>query len=86
MKRFLGMALGTAMMAALVGPVRADEKEAMAVVDKAIKAMGGEEALGKAKVITWKNVCQVGCASKWAISSVRSRWPAVSWPRGTTLC
>jgi hypothetical protein len=31
-----------------------DEKEALALVDKAIKAVGGEEAIGKIKVATWK--------------------------------
>jgi hypothetical protein len=54
MKRFLGAALVTAVIACLGGPVRADEKEAKAVIDKAIKAVGGEEVLGKAGVVTWK--------------------------------
>lgn len=34
---------------------RADEKDAVAIVDKAIKAVGGEEKLSKANVITWKS-------------------------------
>jgi hypothetical protein len=54
MKRFLGAALVTAVIACLGGPARADEKEAKAVIDKAIKAVGGEEVLGKAGVVTWK--------------------------------
>ena len=33
---------------------RADDKDATAVVDKAIKALGGEEKLGKAAGFTWK--------------------------------
>ena len=37
-----------------VNSARADEQEAKAVLDKAIKAIGGEEVLGKAKVLTWK--------------------------------
>jgi hypothetical protein len=33
---------------------RADEQEAKAVIDKAIKAVGGEEKLTNARVLTWK--------------------------------
>ncbi len=52
MKRFLGAALLAVLAVAPVNPTRADEQEAKAVLDKAIKAIGGEEALAKAKVIT----------------------------------
>src|SRR5687768_11645415 len=39
----------------LVGGARAQEaKEAGVILDKAIKALGGEEKLGKLKAITWK--------------------------------
>ena len=51
MRRFLGVALATAFLAS---PALADEQEAKAVLDKAIKAAGGEEVLGKATVVTWK--------------------------------
>ncbi len=54
MKRFLGAALLAVVAVAPVEPAGADEQEAKAVLDKAIKAIGGEEALGKAGVITWK--------------------------------
>ena len=54
MLRFLGVTLLAVVGVAPVNPARADEQEAKAVLDKAIKAIGGEEALGKAKVITWK--------------------------------
>ena len=54
MKRFSVAALLAVIAAAPVSPSRADEQEAKAVLDKAIKAIGGEEVLGKAKVITWK--------------------------------
>ena len=36
------------------GPARADEKEALAVLDKAVKALGGEEKLGKVKAYSTK--------------------------------
>jgi hypothetical protein len=51
MKRFLGAAFIAAFVAA-TGTARADENEAMAVIDKAIKAMGGEEKLAKAEMIS----------------------------------
>lgn len=54
MKRFLGAALLAAVAVALTNSARADEQEAKAVLERAIKAVGGEEALGKAGVITWK--------------------------------
>ena len=53
MKRFLGAAL-VAVFVAAGGTARADEQEARAVIDKAIKAMGGEEKLAKAEMATWK--------------------------------
>ncbi len=54
MKRFLGAALLAVIAAAPINPARADEQEAKAVLDRAIKAVGGEAVLGKAGVITWK--------------------------------
>jgi hypothetical protein len=36
------------------GKCLADDKEAAAVLDKAIQALGGEEKLGQAKGVTWK--------------------------------
>jgi hypothetical protein len=54
MKRFLGAVLGTVLVCGLGSSARADDKDAMAVVDKAIKAMGGEEKLAKIKAATWK--------------------------------
>jgi hypothetical protein len=54
MMRFLVAALLAVVAVAPVNPSRADEQEAKAVLDKAIKAIGGEEVLDKAKVITWK--------------------------------
>ncbi len=54
MKRFLGAAVVVVLFASQGSPARADEKDATAVIDKAIKALGGEEKLAKARVITWK--------------------------------
>lgn len=53
MKRSLGAAF-IAVFVAATGTARADEKEAMAVIDKAITAMGGQEKLAKAEMISWK--------------------------------
>src|SRR5260370_4597569 len=44
-----GLALGSASSARA-----ADDKDAMAVLDKGIKALGGEEKLGKVKAFSWK--------------------------------
>ena len=52
MKRLLGAVLATFLMVNLGSPVRADDKDPQAVLDKAIKALGGEEKLKKAESIT----------------------------------
>jgi hypothetical protein len=55
MKRLLGSVLMTAIVSGLASPVQgADDKAAQAVVDKAIKALGGAEKLGAVKAFTWK--------------------------------
>lgn len=53
MKRPLEALLAAAVVLAC-GPARADEQEAKAVIDKAIKAMGGEEKLAKIKAYSSK--------------------------------
>jgi hypothetical protein len=58
MRRLLGCVVTAALVSGLAGPARAaddkeKEKEAQAVLDKAIKALGGAEKLG-AKAFTWK--------------------------------
>ena len=55
MKRFLGAVLAVSVVCGMSGPSRADEKEATAILDKAIKAMGGEEKLSKIKCFTLKS-------------------------------
>jgi hypothetical protein len=54
MKRFLGAALAIILVSAAGSPVRADDKDPNAVLDKAIKAVGGEEKLKKIDAINWK--------------------------------
>jgi hypothetical protein len=54
MKRFLGAALAILFAATAAGPVRADEKDPTAILDKAIKAAGGEEKLKKLDAMSWK--------------------------------
>jgi hypothetical protein len=69
MKRFLGAVL-VAVLA--VGPARADEKDAQAVLDKAIKALGGAEKLGAVKAATWKGKGKInfgGNESEFALTS-----------------
>src|SRR5262245_64310345 len=58
MTRFVSAVFVAVLASALGGPARADEKEykdAKASLDKAIKALGGEEKLGKVKAITFKS-------------------------------
>jgi hypothetical protein len=55
MSRLLQVFLTFVVVTALVGLARAaDDAQAAAVLDKAIKALGGEEKLAKAKIINWK--------------------------------
>jgi hypothetical protein len=54
MKRFLGAVLAVSFVCVSSGFSRADEKEATAILDKAIKAMGGEEKLSKIKFFSVK--------------------------------
>jgi hypothetical protein len=55
MTRRIGLVLVMALVAGLCSPARAAEApDANAILDKAIKALGGEEKLSKLKVISWK--------------------------------
>jgi hypothetical protein len=54
MTRYLGAVLVMALVLGSDRPGRADEKDVQAVLDKAIKAMGGAEKLGALKAATWK--------------------------------
>jgi hypothetical protein len=57
MMRFLGAVLATLLVCvcAAAGSVRADDKDPQPILDKAIKALGGEEKLKKAEIATWKS-------------------------------
>jgi hypothetical protein len=55
MKRFQGAVLVTVLVSGLSSPLRADEQGTKAILDKAIKALGGEEKLKKAETATWKS-------------------------------
>ena len=54
MTRLIGAALALALVSGPGGPVRAADKDTDAVLDKAIKALGGADNLAKAKAATWK--------------------------------
>jgi hypothetical protein len=54
MKRFCGAALVTVLLTGLGVPARADDKETKATLDKAIKAIGGEDKFSQVKAVTWK--------------------------------
>jgi hypothetical protein len=55
MKRLLGAVLAVSFVCGSCGLSRADEKDATAILDKAIKAMGGEEKLTKIKAYSVKS-------------------------------
>jgi hypothetical protein len=54
MRRSLGLALAVMLFLVVGGPSRADENDAKSVLDRAIKAAGGEEKLGKVDAFMWK--------------------------------
>jgi hypothetical protein len=55
MKRFLSAALAIAFVSASATLARADDKDPTAILDKAIKALGGEEKLKKVDAISVKS-------------------------------
>jgi outer membrane lipoprotein-sorting protein len=55
MTRLLGAALTTAFVFAISGAARADDADAKPIIDKAIKALGGEEKLNKVESFSWKS-------------------------------
>src|SRR5262245_11983342 len=54
MRQFLGAALVTVLVSGLGSAVRAEDQDLNTILDKAIKALGGEEKLKRAEAITWK--------------------------------
>jgi hypothetical protein len=55
MTRLLGVALTTAILFGTSGAARADDQDAKAILDKGIKALGGEEKLSKVDAFSWKS-------------------------------
>jgi hypothetical protein len=54
MKRLFGAAVVATLVVLAAGPARADDKDATAILDKGIKALGGEDKLSKITAATWK--------------------------------
>ncbi len=54
MNRLFCMSLGLALISSSATPGLADDKDATAILDKAITAMGGEAKLAKAATCSWK--------------------------------
>jgi hypothetical protein len=54
MKQLFSVMFMAAVVVGLAGPVRGDDAKAADVLDKAIKAIGGQEKLDKIKGISWK--------------------------------
>ncbi len=54
MQRFLVAFLVTVFVSGAGTKVTADDKDVTAILDKAMKALGGEEKLKKIKAVTWK--------------------------------
>jgi len=55
MRRFFGLAVAATIFSVVGVPSRADEQEVKAILDRAIKALGGEEKLGKVEAFSWKS-------------------------------
>jgi hypothetical protein len=55
MKWFLGIAFVATLASGFATPIRADDEIAKAALDKAIKALGGEEKLAKVEAFTWRS-------------------------------
>jgi hypothetical protein len=49
----VALAVAAVCVLAMGGPARADDKDAKSILDKGIKALGGEEKLGKIEAFSW---------------------------------
>jgi hypothetical protein len=54
MKRLLPGLFAATLLALVAGPSPADDKDTTAILDKAIKALGGQDKLSKARALSWK--------------------------------
>jgi hypothetical protein len=59
MKRFFVALLTTILLTCPARLSRADDKDTAAILDKAIKALGGEEKLKKSEITTWKTKAKI---------------------------
>lgn len=55
MRRLVGLGVAAVLLSVVSGPGRADDQQVKSILDKAIKAMGGEEKLGKVEAFSWKS-------------------------------
>ena len=55
MRRLVGLGVAAVFFSVVSGPSWADDQEVKSILDKAIKAMGGEEKLGKVEAFSWKS-------------------------------
>ena len=60
MRRAQALAIAVAVLAPTCGAARADDPSARAILDKAIKALGGEEKLAKIQAFSWKSKVTFG--------------------------
>ena len=60
MRRAHAAVIAVAVLAAICGPARADDPKAKAILDRAIKALGGEEKLAKIEAFSWKAKVKFG--------------------------
>jgi hypothetical protein len=55
MRRLFGLVLASVLLIVPFGTARADDQDAKSILDKAIKALGGEEKLARAEAFSWKS-------------------------------
>src|ERR1700722_10577490 len=55
MRQYFGAILTMALLSVPFGPARADDLDTKSILDKAIKALGGEEKLAKVAAYSWKS-------------------------------
>jgi hypothetical protein len=64
MRRAHAAVIAVAVLAVTCGPARADDPKAKAILDRAIKALGGEEKLAKIDAFSWKAKLTYGPAGR----------------------
>ena len=64
MRRAHALVIAVAVLAATFGPARADDPKAKAILDRAIKALGGQEKLAKIEAFSWKAKVKFGPARR----------------------